>query len=116
MPDALIPYFRIRTIDPVSGATVVDPLPHLHQSSYEIRAMQPGSVGSAAVGPFSVPLLPPGSDEWAMAQSLYTQLAYGQRVEFYDGDVPGGDPKHTGYVTEVSSRRACHDVHPYNFA
>src|SRR6185312_590950 len=62
---------------------ITDDLPHLHAITYEVRAMQPGNPGSSAIGSFTIPLFPPGSEQYAAARAIYDRLDYFQRVEFY---------------------------------
>ncbi|SRR6266581_1934096 len=65
------------------GNTVVEPLPHLHSSTWTINGMQPGASGSVAIGNFTVPLYPPRSLEYRKYKGIYDRIKPGMRIEAY---------------------------------
>lgn len=85
MPEGIPGYLRIRVIKrfDAGNAEVTNDLPHLHQSKWTVAAMQPGNPGSTALGSFTIPLHPPGSEGYAAAKATYDSLARYQRVEAY---------------------------------
>lgn len=99
MAEPIPPYLEYRVLDPVSGAVVVGPLPHLHQSKWTIRGMQPGAPGSVSLGQGTIPLHPPNSEGGMAAAADYAALVYGQRIEGYLGAYQAGNPKVSGYIT-----------------
>ncbi len=102
MADGQPGYLKYRVLDPNSGAVVIDDLPHLHQSSWTVRALQKGFPAAAQIGDFNVPLPPPGSDLHRVNRGLYDKLAEGQKVEAFLGDVIAGTPRFTGVITKLT--------------
>jgi hypothetical protein len=96
-PESIISLLRWRVVNRVTGAEVIDILPHLHQSHYVVRGMQPGAPASACIGEFTIPLAPPTSgDEFWKNKVITDLLDYGLRVEAYrsfpgDGRGDAGD-------------------------
>ena len=76
---------RIRVINrfDAGNSEVTNDLPHLHQSSWTVVAMQPGNPGNSALGSFTIPLHPPGTEQFRAAKAIYDQLRRYQRVEAY---------------------------------
>lgn len=74
-------YFDSLSLNP--NGEITNDLPHLHQSQWTVVAMQPGNPGSSALGSFTIPLYPPGSEGYANAKPIYDQLARYMRVEAY---------------------------------
>ena len=85
MPEPVISYLRWRVIKTFNAgnAEVTNDLPTLHRAHIEVVAFQPGNPGSSALGSFTIPLHPPGSEGYAAAKVIYDQLDYFQRVEGY---------------------------------
>ena len=114
-------YLRYRIVNRLNAqigalpVEVVANLPHLHQSTWNERAMQPGAPGSVAIGDFKIPLHPPGSEgfkaAWPLYQLVMPGVGEGLRVEGYLADVgevannvgvPGAELPHSGIITEVA--------------
>lgn len=102
----MLGYLRYRVVDPNTGAVVVNELPHPHQSEWQVRAYQRGAPTSSMVGSFHIPLHPAGSEAYQAALYDYSQLAYGQKVEGYLGDVLSGPPRYTGLIREINKSLA----------
>lgn len=100
-------YLKYRVLDPNSGAVVIPDLPHLHQSSWTVLALQPGSPSAGSIGSFKIPLHPPSSkDQYGKAKQFYDLLAPGQKVEGYLGDVITGTPRFSGVLTTNGFRKS----------
>lgn len=93
-------YLSYRVYDPVTGALVIAHLPHPHRSTWTIRALQPGNVGSSSIGDFSVPCFTPEDDEYRKVAPVLALLQEGQRVEGYVS--PGPDLEPAGGLPIVS--------------
>lgn len=115
MEEEVLRYLRYRVIDQNSGDIVIEDLPHLHQSTWSVRALQPGIPGGATLGDFTVPLHHPSSDEFFVALPDYFLLQVGQKIEGYLTETPSSsdtnntfldsrhqEPKFTGVITEVT--------------
>ena len=85
MTAALPGFLRIRVVNRILGTVISDDLPHLHQTSIAVHAMQPGNPSNSAIGSFTVHLHPPGSPGYAAAKAIYDQRDYYLRLEFYLG-------------------------------
>lgn len=84
MPGKLVvPEFKVRVLDPVSGNELIKDLPHASEGWIQALAVQPGAQGGGQVGDWELPLLPLESKAAKMAVDKYGLLAYNQRVEFY---------------------------------
>jgi hypothetical protein len=94
--------FAFRVIDANSGAVIAANLPHLHQSSGSVHALQRGYPGSTTIGSFTILLAPPLTAEGAANKTLYFSLAVGQKVEGYLGDVVAGTPRVSGVITKIT--------------
>ena len=83
--EPVISYLRIRVVATFNSGNkeITNDLPHLHQTHIDVVAFQPGNPGSSALGSFSIPLHPPGTEGYAAAKAIYDQLDYIQRVECY---------------------------------
>lgn len=109
MTAPLAPRLAYRVVNANTGAVVCQNLPHLHQSTWTVRALLAGYPGSSTLGTFSIPLPPPTSDLWRVNQATYLALvnAYqGQtplKVEGYAGDVITGTPVVSGAVTAIQT-------------
>lgn len=79
----VVSLLRFRVINRILGTVITDDLPHLHSSSWHVVGYQPGNPSNSAVGTFSIPLHPPGSEGYAAAKPIYDQLARYLRVEAY---------------------------------
>lgn len=82
---------------------ITNNLPHLHQTHYEVVAMQPGNPGSSALGSFTINLHPPGTEGYAAAAPIYSQIDYLNRVELY-GSADGaslGKLYYAGIITGI---------------
>lgn len=112
MPSSAVPsLLRYRVINRITGTEITPDLPHLHQSSWTVMAMQPGNPGSSAIGSFTIPLHPPGSPKYDAAFALYISNATQRplidglflRVEAYishDG-ASLGKLKFAGFITNI---------------
>src|SRR5438128_2407677 len=76
------PRFRVRVLHAVTGAVVIDRLPHI-VLEYENIFAQSGMSGSSAVGAFTIHLFHPLTDEYWSYKTWYDKLDQMQRVEFY---------------------------------
>lgn len=87
------------------GNTIVEPLPHLHQSTWTITAMQMGQPGSISIGTFDIPLYPPRSTEFLQYKGIYSLINYGQRIEAYvigeSGEYINGIPVWSGIIYKI---------------
>lgn len=94
-----------RILNRITGAEIIHDLVHPHQSTWTVKGMQPGAPGASAIGSFTIPLYPPGSNEfkanWSDYQQLLPGLAEGLRVEGYVGPIAGA-PRYAGVITDVS--------------
>jgi len=97
----LLSEFAHRVVDPNSGAEVVGNLPHLGQTLWKVRGLQPGLIGSATLGEFEIPLHAPAAQEAWAAEALYDKLAEGQRIETYIGSTGGVAPYRSGVITKI---------------
>ena len=105
MIEGVVSKLRIRVIAPFTGGNseITNDLPHLHQSTWTVVAMQPGNPGSSALGSFTIPLFPPGTEQFRAARAIYDQLRRYLRVEAYishDG-ASLGKLAFTGVITGI---------------
>jgi hypothetical protein len=96
-------YLALRVLDNHTGAEIVHELAHQHDCRWERRALQQGMPGSSTLGTFTIHSPGgPQSDEFRKRwQDQWTQLAIGQRVEGYLGNVVTGSPARSGVVTKI---------------
>ena len=94
-----------RVVDQHTGAEIVNPLPHPHQSSWTVMALQAGLPGGGSIGSFTLPLWAPNTKEYAAAKSVYDKLAAGQRIEAYMGPQATGTPRFSGVLNRLSPKR-----------
>lgn len=94
-------YLALRILDNNTGAEIVHELAHQHDCKWEVRALQQGMPGSSTLGTFTIHSPGgPQSDEFRKAwQTQWTQIAIGQRVEGYLGNVVTGSPRFSGVIT-----------------
>ena len=95
---------NIRVVDSNTGTEIISELPHLHQSTWRVRGLQPGATGSAQLGSFTIPLHAPRSNEGHAAKRLYDLLDKGQRIEAYLSGSGGSVPYQTGVITAPFDR------------
>jgi hypothetical protein len=100
--EPVLGYLKLRILDPNTNAVVVQDLPHPHRSSWTVYALQQGFPGATAIGGGTVPLFSSGDGEFEKARQWYLQLAIGQKIEAYLGDVIAGSPKFTGVITNIA--------------
>src|ERR1700682_1794710 len=87
------------------GSIAVDPLTHIHQSTFNVWGPQAGQPARSSLGTFRIPLPPPTSDKYKWAQQDLAKMQVGMRLEAYltssPNDSPGvwGDPKFSGILT-----------------
>jgi hypothetical protein len=103
MPAPVIGYLQYRIVDNDTGAELVADLPHPHMSQWQVRALQPGAIGSATLGSATIPLYAPYSREGqaADAKAAYDLLAQGQRVEAYWAGTGSTTPYQSGIITAI---------------
>ncbi len=120
MPEPVIGRLKYRVVNWFNGyntgtnVVAVYDLQHPHQSTWTDRGMQPGAPAQSAIGDFTIPLFPPGTEQYAANKADYDKLLPGSgeglRVEAYLGDVFGGPSDgsfpdvflaHAGIITEV---------------
>jgi hypothetical protein len=99
-----------RIVDINTGVEVISDLPHLHQSSWTVRALMPGIPGAASLGDFTIRLPGVRSATYKTNRDVYAQLAVGQRVEAYLGDMTHSRPKFTGIITKPPRRTLSGDA------
>lgn len=100
-PEVAAGYLKWQVLDNNTGAVVIPDLPHLHESTLSVRALQKGMPGSSTLGSFRIPLFAPKTEEHKRARYLYDKLAVKQRVEAYLGDVITGSPVFSGVITDL---------------
>lgn len=88
------------------GNTIIEPLPHMHQSTWTINGFQSGAPGSTTIGNFTIPLYPPVSKEYHLYKGIYSLIQYGLRIEGYVLDEAGEymptTPVFSGIITKIS--------------
>jgi hypothetical protein len=99
--EPVLGYLRYRVVDNNTGNVVIPDLPHLHESSWTVYALQQGFPGSTSIGTFTIPLPPPLSDLYRANQSIYASLAREQRIEAFRGDVIDGSTAFSGIITKL---------------
>lgn len=90
-----------RVLDSNSGTELVGDLPHLHQSMWKYRGLQPGMIGSATLGTFDLPLYAVGDQGGWAAGAKYDLLDKGQRIEAYPAGSGGSTPLYSGVITSI---------------
>lgn len=89
-----------RVLNQNTGAVVIPDLPHLHQSTSTVRALQGGYSGASSLGDVIIPLPSPQSEMWKQNIGLYRQLAVGQKLEAFAG-TNTGTPKFSWVITKL---------------
>jgi len=102
MQEGVPGYLKYRVLDSNTGAVIIADLPHLHESSWRVFALQKGFPGSASIGDFKIPLPAPGTELFKDNEATYALLGVGQRVEAFLGDVITGSPKFSGVITKLN--------------
>lgn len=99
-------YLALRVLDNNTGAEIVRELAHAHDCTWGVRALQPGMPGSSTLGQFTIhsPGGPMSDEMRRHWQDQWNQLAYGQRVEGYLGNVITGSPRFSGIITSDLTR------------